>query len=373
MVEDLTLLFKIWESLKDSNLSIDNRQKLTDDWDNLCLQVQVQLYLNPTDKQSYLNAIAALSDRIYAIYRKHKKLSYLRKLLEDLELLLAERELPTKFKTGLYKWVISTEGKLILITLKSLLLPNELILLMQFAFKDINVNFQASKKLVDYVHRFSFWMANQKTLTLNEFVEHLIEINFNHPLILHYLIHYFKLSSEHTDDTAKLFSIHKLIEERQIRLEFMNFQSSDTLFVDRDSLFVRLQRSMKFESDFIHLQLGRLINLSNIPDVLDLQNNAIKGNNTLKKAIGKWPSEKSDLVELAYAMYIYMRSRGSQVTIAKLVKWFEEAFGVSLSRYSHRFAEIKMRKATRPSKFLDTMVNEFLGYVEEGDAFQPGQ
>lgn len=373
MIDKLIQLFKIWESLKDANLPIGNRQKLTDKWDRLCSQIEIELYLNPTEKASYLNAIAALSERIYVRYKKENKLSYLRKLLEDLEYLLLDRELPTKFKTGFYKWVISTEGRQILITLKSLSIQEDLVILLQFVFKDININFPASKKLADYLNRFSFWLKNQKALKLEEFIEYLIQINFNHPQVLQYVVRYFETAKEYFDDPAKLFAIYKLIGERQTRLEYLSIRSFDTLSVGHDSLIVRLQHLIKFEFDFVRLQMERQIAQPQIIGDFELQQNSTEVSATVKNHIGKWPSEKSDLVELAYAMYIYMRSRGSQVTIAKLVKWFEDAFGINLSRYSHRFAEIKMRKATRPSKFLDTMVNEFLGYVEEGDAYQPGQ
>lgn len=370
MVELLIRLFKLWGSSENLSLTDERQNSLIDEWGKLCWQIQIQLFLAPVEKASYLNAIAALSDQIYKQYRRHKKLPYLRKLLEDLEHLLDEREEPTKFQISLLKAKIAEEGKVILSILRSRSISGNLISILQFAFKDINTNFRLSKKMADYLNCFAFWASHQDTLTTEQLIEHLIQINFNHPQVLEYILIAREIS-EYPEALEKLYQMQKTLMERQRHYEYLNLLSVGTLYAGHSSVAANLLNSIKVDLKFVHLQMQRQLAEINLKGPIPAVGLSEESTTMIKKKLAKWPSDKSDLVELAYAIYIYMRARGSQITIAMLVKWFEDAFGVTLSRYSHRFAEIKMRKSTRPSKFLDTMVNEFLNYVEDGDAFQP--
>ena len=173
--------------------------------------------------------------------------------------------------------------------------------------------------------------------------------------------------TEYPDATDKLFELQKSLLEIQRHIDYLSTLSSGTLYTSYPSIASNLLNSIKVNLEFVHLQMQLQLVEANSKSTLS----ATESQNIIGKKLTKWPSDKSDLVELAYAMYVYMRKRGSDITIVRIVKWFEDAFGVNLSRYSHRFAEIKMRKSTRPSKFLDAMVNEFLNYAEDGDAFQP--
>lgn len=371
MVDLLMQLFKLWDSSDSISSSDDRRRNLMDEWGRLCWQAQIQLLLNPAEKASYLNAIAALSENIYEVYRKHKELTYLRKLLEDLEHLLADREQPTKFQIGLLKSTVAGESKTILYALRSLSVSEDLINVMQFVFKDINTNFPASKRISNYLKAFEFWSTHQKSLTMEQLIEHLIRINFNHPQIIEYIIKFYE-TAEYPNTPDEQYMMQKSLMEKQRHFEYLNLLSAGTLSYSNSSIITNLLSSIKVDLNFVRQKMQRQLVGVNLRDSIPNPSPSTEAQTMVRKALTKWPSEKSDLVELAYAMYIYMRGRGSQVTIAMLVKWFEDAFGVSLSRYSHRFAEIKMRKSTRPSKFLDTMVNEFLNYVEDSDAFQPG-
>lgn len=85
----------------------------------------------------------------------------------------------------------------------------------------------------------------------------------------------------------------------------------------------------------------------------------------------RWTGDKSNLIELAYGLYGTLQINGGKVTIAELIEWFEESFGITLKRYYRRFSEIKMRKSISQSKYLDEMREAFLRYIEEGDAWMP--
>lgn len=85
----------------------------------------------------------------------------------------------------------------------------------------------------------------------------------------------------------------------------------------------------------------------------------------------RWTGDKSNLIELAYGIYGTLQVNDGKVTIAELIEWLEESFGITLKRYYRRFSEIKMRKSISQSKYLDEMRDAFLRYIEEGDAWMP--
>lgn len=366
MVELLLQLFKIWETSNSFNIDDSHQERLTDEWSKLCWQIQIQLLLAAADKSSYQNAIAALSEQIYTVYRKHSRSSNLHKLLLNLENLLEDREQPTKFKLGLLKSAIACESRAILFAIKSRAVSSDLIHALQYALSDLNRNFPVSKRIAEYLHAFSFWCLQQHSLSNEQFVDHLILINFNHPQVIEYIIQFYEIP-EYPDALDKLYELQKKQMGKQRHFEYLNLISTATLFFGHPTIVINLINLVKVDLDFVRKQMKRQLLETKMKDSIHVLPSQIVN----KKGLTKWPSEKSDLVELAYAMYIYMRARGSQITITMLIKWFEDTFGVTLSRYSHRFAEIKMRKSTRPSKFLDAMVREFLDYVENSDAFQP--
>jgi hypothetical protein len=86
-----------------------------------------------------------------------------------------------------------------------------------------------------------------------------------------------------------------------------------------------------------------------------------------KKRNLKWTGDKSKLIELAYALYSSGEINNGKLKLADLMSLFEESFEVSLSRYSHRFSEIKMRKSISRTKFLDDLAKDLIRYMDEAD------
>ena len=85
----------------------------------------------------------------------------------------------------------------------------------------------------------------------------------------------------------------------------------------------------------------------------------------------KWTGDKSNLIELAYAIYDTMQINDGNVDISDIVDWFEQSLQVNLSRYYRRFSEIKARKSISKTKYLDEMRQALLRRIDEGDAFKP--
>lgn len=90
----------------------------------------------------------------------------------------------------------------------------------------------------------------------------------------------------------------------------------------------------------------------------------------LTNLLVKWPGEQTDLIELGYALYAWLRLRKGKVTAAQLMSWLELSFGVKVGRPHQRLGEIKLRKITSRTKFLDELREALEGYMDEGDAWK---
>ncbi|MBS1529739.1 MAG: RteC domain-containing protein [Bacteroidetes bacterium] len=85
----------------------------------------------------------------------------------------------------------------------------------------------------------------------------------------------------------------------------------------------------------------------------------------------EWTGDKSNLVELAYAIYDTMQINNGEVDISDIIDWLENTLHVSLGRYYKRFAEMKLRKNVSRTRFIDHMREMLLRHMDESDAFKP--
>lgn len=89
-----------------------------------------------------------------------------------------------------------------------------------------------------------------------------------------------------------------------------------------------------------------------------------------KKKPFNWTGDKSNLIEVAYGIFCTMQINEGQVTIADIIEWLEESFGIDLTRYYRRFAEIKMRKTGSRTKYLDEMGEAVIAYMEDSEGIK---
>lgn len=67
----------------------------------------------------------------------------------------------------------------------------------------------------------------------------------------------------------------------------------------------------------------------------------------------QWTGDKSNLVELAYAIYGTKQLNNGDADIIDIVEWLEQTLQISLGRYYQTFADIRMRKAVSKTRYLD--------------------
>lgn len=82
----------------------------------------------------------------------------------------------------------------------------------------------------------------------------------------------------------------------------------------------------------------------------------------------RWTADTCNLIELVYGLYETRQVNNGEVDLSDLMDVFEQVFQVNLSRYFHRFTEIKRRKTISKTKFLDQMRQAVNQRIEDGDA-----
>ncbi|MFS2185615.1 RteC domain-containing protein [Mucilaginibacter sp. Mucisp84] len=126
-----------------------------------------------------------------------------------------------------------------------------------------------------------------------------------------------------------------------------------------DFIFARFMAMERVQSWLMDQLYGRIDN-----KLLDLNK---KGNSL------QWTGSKTNLVELAYAIYGTKQLNNGDIEIADIITWLESTLSIDLGRYYQTFSEIKSRKLVGPTAYIDHMKEMLVRHLEEGDAFKPKQ
>ena len=73
------------------------------------------------------------------------------------------------------------------------------------------------------------------------------------------------------------------------------------------------------------------------------------------KALYQWTGTKTDLIELAYALYENQTINHGNIPIEKFTQDFAAFFGINITNSSRFFINIKQRKTESRTTFLDTL------------------
>jgi hypothetical protein len=72
----------------------------------------------------------------------------------------------------------------------------------------------------------------------------------------------------------------------------------------------------------------------------------------------KWTGETINLAELAYGIWLTGQLNHGKASMAEIMRWLEEIFGLHIGDPHRRWQEIAQRKSVSPTKYLDLMVAE---------------
>jgi hypothetical protein len=97
------------------------------------------------------------------------------------------------------------------------------------------------------------------------------------------------------------------------------------------------------------------------------------GDVDLSKAAGlKWTGKIVNLGELIYGLYYTGQFNHGNAQLSEIVALFERMCSVKIRDVHHTFGEIRERKVSSPSKFIDSMAAAIRDRVDEDLRYKPG-
>jgi hypothetical protein len=87
----------------------------------------------------------------------------------------------------------------------------------------------------------------------------------------------------------------------------------------------------------------------------------------------RWTGKIVNLGELIYGLYYTGQLNHGNAQLSEIVLAFERMFAVKIRDVHHTFGEIKERKVSSPTKFLDAMAAAIRDRVDEDLSYKPGR
>jgi len=138
--------------------------------------------------------------------------------------------------------------------------------------------------------------------------------------------------------------------------DFFNFYIDEKFSTCQDGTVAAI---MAYDMLIVYLQ----------QEIEKLENYKDNQNTNLMKQPSRifWTGNKTDLIELIYALQSSGAINSGTADIKEMATLFEQIFNIDLGNYYHTFIEIRARKGSR-TKFLDRLQESLLKRFEESDA-----
>jgi hypothetical protein len=208
-------------------------------------------------------------------------------------------------------------------------------------------------------------------------------------------------SFENTEDEIYFINIYKFIMQtppgsEDIRKEYINYELADIKrFFDHNQTFYQYCRSGSTQMDTLYFtrggfdvhvdleefeedeqystshdyKLSKVMANERYQDFLNLELQKTQEHLDAPPEMGielplTWTSNKTDLVELIYALVALGVFNNGNADIKAVVSFFQTVFHVDLGSYYHKYQDIMKRKKER-SAFLDKLKLALLRRIEE--------
>ncbi|WP_428329664.1 RteC domain-containing protein [Mucilaginibacter sp.] len=136
-----------------------------------------------------------------------------------------------------------------------------------------------------------------------------------------------------------------------VQAELEDFEEDELYSTSHDYKLSKIMANEKYQ-DYLNLELAKILNssmpVSEMPIDLSLT----------------WTANKTDLVELLYALVALGVFNNGNVEIKAVMSLFQTIFQVDLGSYYHKYADIARRKKERTS-FLDKLKLALLRKIED--------
>lgn len=136
-----------------------------------------------------------------------------------------------------------------------------------------------------------------------------------------------------------------------VYVELEDFEEDDLYSTSHDYKLSKIMANEKYQ-DYLNLELQKILNRDELPveNKMDLPLT--------------WTFNKTDLVELIYALVALGVFNNGNSEIKMVVSFFQTVFQVDLGSYYHKYTDITRRKKERTS-FLDKLKIALLKRIDE--------
>ncbi len=151
------------------------------------------------------------------------------------------------------------------------------------------------------------------------------------------LYKYYRTNSTHLDDKYFLRGEYNI----KLSLDTYYFETDHSFATSHDYKIAKI-----IANDLIHLYIEKqLYNLASAGDFINQGQNMMSLN---------WTANKTDLIELIYALHTRLAINNGNIEIKTISTCFEQFFNIELGEFYHTYLELKNRKKN-PTKFLDSL------------------
>ncbi|WP_412476171.1 RteC domain-containing protein [Flavobacterium sp. TBRC 19031] len=171
--------------------------------------------------------------------------------------------------------------------------------------------------------------------------------------------------------------LHKLKKFHKENIEFYKYYKSGNNTLDK-KYFLRGKHDIKltldsfyFQSDFNFAtshdyKVAQIIAYETIEEYLNSKLKTIKNPTHTAKNL-TWSSSKASLVELVYALHATGTFNNGNCSLNETVTAIQSFFNIELGQFNRTFLEIKSRKTIEKTHFLDTLKENLIKRIEQGD------
>ena len=85
----------------------------------------------------------------------------------------------------------------------------------------------------------------------------------------------------------------------------------------------------------------------------------------------RWTGDKINLIEIAYGIYFTGQMNDGKADIKEIIAWLETSLNIDLSQAYRMFLDIRRRKTTSYTKFLESMCASIAQHIEETWNYKP--
>ena len=129
---------------------------------------------------------------------------------------------------------------------------------------------------------------------------------------------------------------------------------------NQDYLFARF-RANQLLQDWIITKISRLENTA----AEDL------AGKVLNRRKRRWTGDKINLIEIAYGIYFTAQMNDGKADLKEIIGWLETSLNIDLSQAYRMFVDIRRRKTTSYTKFLESMSAAIAAHIDETYNFKP--